>query len=310
MGNAGSFRYHRARSPIYFTFDSYPTTPSSASLSIVLLASPVKLRRFSSTTDPGRPRPPRCSPADGGGDVRGSDAADWRFRLDMIELTPAPPPPPRKGRDPRGGRARDDDSLDPIRESDARPGLIGASSFCWETAGEGLRMLPPASGEEEFDGERTRGLLVRMPGRGEPLLRRTGIGGALTGAAAGAGAGAAAGTGSAAGGAGEPRSDSGGGEAKAGRGGISSSSGGGDLKAGRAGTPGFAAGFAGTGTGATTRGGSGAGLGVSGGGGGTDWMTCGGGGGTATGAGAGTGTEAAGAASGAREIGDTGSTGG
>jgi hypothetical protein len=235
--------------------------------------------------------------------VRGSDAVELRFRLDMIELTP--PPEPRRGRDPRSGaRARDDVSFEPMRESDARPGFSGASSFC-ETAGEGLRMALPASGEEEFDGERTRGLPVRMaPGRGEPLLRRTGVGGeTLTGAAAGAGA-------AAGGGAGESRSDSGGGEVKAGRGGRSSSSGGGDLKAGRAGTPGFAAGAAGIGTGATTRGGSGAGLGFSGGGGGTEWMAGGGGGGgTAAGAGAGTGA-GAGAGSGAPEIEDTGSTGG
>jgi hypothetical protein len=239
--------------------------------------------------------------------VRGSDAVELRFRLDMIELTP--PPAPRGGREPRSaGRTRDDVSFEPMRESDARPGFSGASSFCG-TAGEGLRMALPASGEDEFDGERTRGLPVRMaPGRGEPLLRRTGVGGeTLTGAAAGVGAGAAA-----AGGAGDSRSESGGGDVKAGRGGRSSSSGGGDLKTGRAGTPGFAAGAAGIGTGATTRGGSGAGLGFSGGGGGIDWMAGGGGGGgTAWGAGAGAGTGAgAGAGSGAREIEDTGNTGG
>ena len=263
------------------------------------------------TPDCGRPpRPLRCSPAEGGGDVRGSDALELRFRLDMIELTfppPALPAPPRKGREPRGGRARAA-SAEPMRESDARPGFSGASSV-WETAGEGLRMALPASGEEEFDGERTRGLPVRMePGRGEPLLRRAGVGGeTLTGAAAGVDTGAGAVTG-----AGESRSESGGGEVKAGRGGISSSSGGGDLKAGRAGTPGFAAGAAGTGTGATTRGGSGVGLGFKGGGGGTDWIACGGGGGgTAAGAGAWAGAGAGTAAgSGAREIEDTGGTGG
>ena len=240
----------------------------------------------------GRPRPLRCSPAEGGGDVRGSDATELRFRLDTIELTF----PPRRGREPRSGaRVRAAASVEDIRESDDRPGFSGASSF-WETAGEGLRPTPPASGEDEFDGERTRGLLVRMaPGRGEPLLRRAAVGAeTLAGAAA---AGAGAGTG-----AGESRSESGGGEVKAGRGGISSSSGGGDLKAGLAGTPGFGAGAAGTGTGATTRGGSGAGLGFNGGGGGTGWMVAGGGGGS-TGAGAGAG-------SGAREIEDTGGTGG
>ena len=213
--------------------------------------------------DRGRPRPLRCSPAEGGGDVRGSDATELRFRLDTIELTF--PPPPRRGREPRSGwRGRAAASVEDMRESDDRPGFSGASSL-WETAGEGLRPAPPASGEDEFDGERTRGLLVRMaPGRGEPLLRRAGGVGAetLTGGAAVAGAGT--------GGAGESRSDSGGGEVKAGRGGISSSSGGGDLKAGRAGTPGLGADTAGTGTGATTRGVSGAGLGFNGGGGGTD----------------------------------------
>jgi hypothetical protein len=207
--------------------------------------------------DSGRPRPPRCSPAEGGGDVRGSDATVLRFKLDTIELTF---PPPRRGREPRGGRARDA-SAEVTRESDARLGFSGASSL-WETAGEGLRSpAPPASGEEEFDGERTRGVLVRIPGRGEPLLRRVGVGGeTLTGAATGTGAGT---------GAGDSRSDSGGGEVKAGRGGTSSSSGGGDLKVGRAGMFGFAAGAAGIGTGATTRGGSGAGVGLKGGGGGT-----------------------------------------
>lgn len=210
--------------------------------------------------------------------------------MDTIELTF--PPPPRKGREPRScGRARAC-SAEVLRESDARLGFSGESSP-GETAGEGLRSpAPPASGEEEFDGERTRGLLVRMPGRGEPLLRRTGVGGeTLTGAATGAGEGTGAG-------AGDSRSDSGGGEVKAGRGGTSSSSGGGDLKVGRAGMSGFAAGTAGTGIGATTRGGSGAGVSFKGGGGGIGW-TAGGGGGAGAEAG-----------SGAREIEDTGGTGG
>jgi hypothetical protein len=130
------------------------------------------------------------------------------------------------------------------------------------TAGEELRP-EAASGEDEFDGERTRGLPVRPAfGRGEPLLRRLGVGidcGTLTGAAAGAGTG-------------DSGSVSGGGELKAGLGGSSSSSGGGDLKAGRAGIFGFLAGAAGTGMGATNWGGSGTGVGFTtgiGGGGGT-----------------------------------------
>ena len=114
-------------------------------------------------------------------------------------------------------------------------------------AGEALR-AEVASGEDEFDGERTRGLPLRPTfGRGEPLLRRLGVGvggETLTGAAAGAGADAS-----------DSGSDSGGGEVKAGLGGKSSSSGGGDLKAGRAGIFGCAAGAAGTGTGATNCGG-------------------------------------------------------
>ncbi len=129
-------------------------------------------------------------------------------------------------------------------------------------AGEELR-AEAASGEEEFDGERTRGLPARPAfGRGEPLLRRlgVGIGETLAGAAAG-------------GGAGDPRSDSGGGEVKAGLGGSSSSSGGGDLKAGLDGASVFTIRAAGTGTGAANFGGSGAGVGFtddgSGGGGGT-----------------------------------------
>src|SRR6266853_1158385 len=83
--------------------------PSSASLSIVLLASPVRLRRFSSTTpDVGRPpRPPRWNPADGGGDVRGSEEIGLRFRFDTNELTlPPPEAPPRGGREPRGWLSR------------------------------------------------------------------------------------------------------------------------------------------------------------------------------------------------------------
>lgn len=127
-------------------------------------------------------------------------------------------------------------------------------------AGEELR-AEAASGEEEFDGERMRGVPVRPGlGRGEPLLRRLGVG--ICGLA-----GAAAGTG-----AGDSRSDSGGGELKAGLGGSSSSSGGGDLKTGLVGTSGFTAGAAGTGTGAANFGGPGAGVGFtsgSGGGGGT-----------------------------------------
>jgi hypothetical protein len=75
---------------------------------MVLLASPVKLRLFSSMTpEVGRPRPPLCNPVDGGGDVvRGSDEIEFRFRLDTIELTL--PLPPRGGREPRGARMRDD----------------------------------------------------------------------------------------------------------------------------------------------------------------------------------------------------------
>jgi len=76
---------------------------------------------------------------------------------------------------------------------------------------------PPRGGEDEFDGERTRGLPLRPGfGRGEPLLRRlaVGVGGeTLTGATAG--------TGTA-----DSGSDSGGGEVKAGLGDTSSSSGG------------------------------------------------------------------------------------
>jgi hypothetical protein len=131
-------------------------------------------------------------------------------------------------------------------------------------AGEALR-AEPASGEDEFDGERTRGLPVRPAfGRGEPLLRCLGVGvggETLTDAAVGAGTDAS-----------DSGSDSGGGEVKAGLGGKSSSSGGGDLKAGRAGMFEFAARTAGTGTGATNCGGSGARVGLttgSGGGGGT-----------------------------------------
>jgi hypothetical protein len=130
-------------------------------------------------------------------------------------------------------------------------------------AGEELRA--EASREEAFDGERTRGLPARPElGRGEPLLRRLGVG--ICGETL---AGAAAGTG-----AGDSDSDSGGGELKAGLGGSSSSSGGGDLKTGLAGASAFAARAAGTGTGAANFGGSGTGVGFtsgsgSGGGGGT-----------------------------------------
>lgn len=129
-------------------------------------------------------------------------------------------------------------------------------------AGEALR-AEPASGEEEFDGERTRGLPARPAfGRGEPLLRRLGVGicgETLAGAAAGVGAG-------------DSRSDSGGGEVKAGLGGSSSSSGGGDLKTGLDGASGFTARAAGTGIGAANFGGSATGVGFTvgiGGGGGT-----------------------------------------
>jgi hypothetical protein len=109
-------------------------------------------------------------------------------------------------------------------------------------AGDELR-AEAASGEEEFDGERMRGVPVRPgPGRGEPLLRRLGVG--ICGETL---AGAAAGTGT---GTGDSGSDSGGGELKAGLGGSSSSSGGGDLKTGLVGASAFTAGAAGTGTGA------------------------------------------------------------
>lgn len=213
------------------------------------------------TPDGGRPRPPRCSPADGGGDVRGSEDTEVRFKLAIIELT-LPPPPPRGGRPPRGARIRVVVSDEVARESDVRFELSGASSF-WATTGEELR-TEAASGDEEFDGERTRGLPARPAfGRGEPLLRRFGVGipgEAFTGAGATAGAGT-----------GDSGSDSGGGELKAGLGGSSSSSGGGDLKAGRAGISGFTTGATGTGTGAAICGGSGTGAGFtgSGGGGGT-----------------------------------------
>lgn len=81
-------------------------------------------------------------------------------------------------------------------------------------AGEELRA--EASREEEFDGERTRGLPVRPGlGRGEPLLRRLAVG--ICGETL---AGAVAGTGTD-----DSVSDSGGGELKAGLGGSSSSSG-------------------------------------------------------------------------------------
>jgi hypothetical protein len=220
---------------------------------MVLLASPVKLRRFSSMTPEfGRPRPPLCNPTDGGGDVvRGSDEIELRFRLDMIELTL---PPPRGGREPRGARMRDVVSPEVWRESEARLGFNGASSL-WVTTGEPVR--PGTKGEEELEGERTRGVPLRpgLLGRGEPLLRRLDVGGggeALTGVEVRAGTGAVSG------------SDSGGGEVKAGLGGNSSSSGGGDLKAGRGGTLGF---VASTGTGATNGGGSGTGLGFTSGGG-------------------------------------------
>jgi len=77
--------------------------------------------------DCGRPRPPRCNPADGGGEVRGSDAIEPRFRLDTIELT-FPPPPPRGGREPRGWRIRVV-SPEVTRESDVRFEFSGASSL-------------------------------------------------------------------------------------------------------------------------------------------------------------------------------------
>src|SRR6266850_2628723 len=127
-------------------------------------------------------------------------------------------------------------------------------------AGEALR-ADEASGDEEFDGERMRGVPVRPGfGRGEPLLRRLGdgVGGeTLMGAAAGTGAG-------------DSRSDSGGGEVKAGLGGSSSSSGGGDLKAGLAGRSASpaGAGAACTGTGAANCGGAGVGFATGSGGGG------------------------------------------
>jgi hypothetical protein len=137
-------------------------------------------------------------------------------------------------------------------------------------AGEELRA--EASREEAFDGERTRGLPARPElGRGEPLLRRLGVG--ICGETL---AGAAAGTG-----AGDSDSDSGGGELKAGLGGSSSSSGGGDLKTGLAGASAFAARAAGTGTGAANFGGSGVDFGGSGTGVGfTSGSGSGGGGGT------------------------------
>jgi len=247
--------------------DLQPTTPSSASLSIVLLANPVKLRRLSSMRpDCGRPRPPRCSPADGGGDVVRSEVTELRFKLDMIEPTLFP----RGGREPPGRRFTRAVSDEGPRESDVRFRFSCVSSP-WPTAGEELRP-GAASGEEEFDGERTRGLPAR---RGEPLLRRLGAGicgETLAGAAAGAGTG-------------DSGSDSGGGELKAGLGGSSSSSGGGDLKTGLVGIFEFTAVAAGTGTGAANFGGSGAGAGVgftsgTGGGGGT-WI----GGGVEVGAG-------------------------
>jgi len=168
-------------------------------------------------------------------------------------------------------------------------------------AGEALR-AEAASGEEEFDGERTRGLAVRPgPERGEPLLRRLGVGvggETLTDAKAGTGTG-------------DSGSDSGGGELKAGLGGSSSSSGGGDLKVGRAGISGSAAGVAWTGTGATNCGGSGTGGGFttgSGGGGGT-WGSCATRVGSTGGAGCGTGG-GGGGATGEVTWAETGGTGG
>jgi hypothetical protein len=248
-------------------------TDSSASLSIVLLASPVRLRRLSSITlDGGRPRPPRCNPEGGGVDTRGSEE-ELRLRLDMIELTL---PPPRGGREPRGGRMRDV-SPEVARESEARWGFSGASSP-GVTAGELAR--PGDSGEEEFEGERTRGLPLRPGfGRGDPLLRRLGVGvggETLTCVTVRAGTGVS-------------DSDSGGGEVKAGLGGNSSSSGGGDLNAGRGGTLVSARRVAGIGTGATNGGSSGTGGSfiISGGGGGGGW-SCGTGG-VEIGAGSGTG---------------------
>jgi len=78
--------------------------------------------------DVGRPRPPRCNPADGGGDVLGSDEIELRFKFDTIELTLLPPP--RGGREPRGWRRRlVVVSDDPARESDVRFGFNGVSSF-------------------------------------------------------------------------------------------------------------------------------------------------------------------------------------
>ena len=78
------------------------------------------------TPDVGRPRPPRCNPADGGGDVRGSEEIELRFRFDTIELT-LPLPPPRGGREPRGWRKRLV-SDEPARESDVRFELFNGSS--------------------------------------------------------------------------------------------------------------------------------------------------------------------------------------
>ncbi len=106
----------------------------------------------------------------------------------------------------------------PPPKRSARATFNSGSAACPRpgTAGEELR-AEAARGEDEFDGERTRGLPLRPGfGRGEPLLRRlaVGVGGeTLTGATAG--------TGTA-----DSGSDSGGGDVKAGLGGTSSSSGG------------------------------------------------------------------------------------
>lgn len=76
--------------------------------------------------DVGRPRPPRCSPVDGGGDVR-SEVNELRFRLETIEPT-LPPAPPRGGREPPGRRTRPVSDEGP-RESDDRFKFTGVSSL-------------------------------------------------------------------------------------------------------------------------------------------------------------------------------------
>jgi len=107
--------------------------PPSASLSIVLLASPVRLCRFSSTTpDVGRPpRPPRCNPADGGGDVRGSEEIELQFRFDTIELT-FPPPPPRGG----GANREAGVAGSPRPKSPARATFDSGSAACPRPEGQ------------------------------------------------------------------------------------------------------------------------------------------------------------------------------